>query len=96
MVQRVEQVYVWRYWCWRLMGELRWRWVERWPGEVLAVVVSQWREAGGPAHRLRAVREVGVPLVVLLAYTLKLNPVERVSLGGASLGRGCGVCGVGY
>ena len=42
----------------------------------LGVAVVVWDNAG--FHRARAVREVGVALVYLPAYSPELNPVERV------------------
>jgi len=66
---------------WTVRGVKLCQWVERlykalseWRALGVAVVV--WENAG--SHRARAVREVGVALVYLPAYSPELNPVVGV------------------
>lgn len=86
---RVERRYVWRYLQVAvdpLSGQVWWCWSERLGKEAVCAALGAWREAGveavvwdnAPAHRARMVRELGVGLVYLPAYSPELNPVERV------------------
>lgn len=91
LVQCVERVYRWRYLVLGvnpLTGAVCWAWVERLQGAALAEVVAAWQASGvggvvwdgAAAHRSAVVRELGVPTVVLPAYSPELNPVERLFL----------------
>lgn len=91
LVQAVERVYQWRYLALAVnpwTGEVRWAWIDRLQGAALAAVVAAWRASGvgglvwdgAAAHRSGVVQAVGVPTVVLPAYSPELNPVERVFL----------------
>jgi hypothetical protein len=86
---RVERSYKWRYLQVAvdpLSGEVWWRWSERLGKEASVAALSEWRALGvevvvwdnAGSHRAREVREVGVALVYLPAYSPELNPVERV------------------
>jgi len=86
---RVERSYKWRYLQVAvdpLSGQVWQRWSERLGKEAAVAALSEWRALGvavvvwenAGSHRARAVREVGVALVCLPAYSPALNPVERV------------------
>ena len=85
----MERSYKWR--CLQvavdpLSGQVWWRWSERLGKEAAAAALLAWRALGvavvvwenAGSHRARAVREIGVELVYLPAYSPELNPVERV------------------
>jgi hypothetical protein len=89
LCQRVERSYAWRYLQVAvdpLSGEVWWRWSARLGKEAAVAALSEWRALGvevvvwdnAGSHRAREVREVGVALVYLPAYSPELNPVERV------------------
>ena len=89
MCQRVERSYEWRdlqVAVDPLSGEVWQRWSARLGKEAAVAALSEWRALGvavvvwenAGSHRARAVREVGVVLVYLPAYSPELNPVERV------------------
>lgn len=89
LCQRVERSYEWRYLQVAvdpLSGEVWWRWSARLGKEAAVAALSEWRALGvavvvwdnAGSHRAREVREVGVALVYLPAYSPELNPVERV------------------
>jgi transposase len=69
-----------------LSGEVWQRWSARLGKEAAVAALSEWRALGvevvvwenAGSHRARAVREVGVALVYLPAYSPELNPVARV------------------
>jgi len=69
-----------------LSGQVWQRWSERLGKEAAVAALSEWRALGvevvvwdnAGSHRAREVREVGVALVYLPAYSPELNPVERV------------------
>jgi len=87
--QKVELEYVWRYLVLAVApktGRLLWRWTHNVKKEATQEVVQKWKEQGvkgiiwdrAPSHRSRLVKEVGVHLVSLPAYSPELNPAERV------------------
>jgi hypothetical protein len=87
--RRVERRYVWRYLQVAvdpLTGQLWWRWSERLRREDTLAALLAWRSLGvavvvwdnAGCHRARCVREAGVGLVFLPAYSPELTPVERV------------------
>jgi transposase len=69
-----------------LSGQVWQRWSARLGKEAAVAALSEWRALGvevvvwdnAGSHRARAVREVGVVLVYLPAYSPELNPVARV------------------
>jgi len=69
-----------------LSGQVWQRWSARLGKEAAVAALSEWRALGvevvvwdnAGSHRAREVREVGVALVYLPAYSPELNPVERV------------------
>jgi hypothetical protein len=86
---RVERSYKWRdlqVAVDPLSGQVWQRWSARLGKEAAVAALSAWRALGvevvvwdnAGSHRARAVREVGVALVYLPAYSPELNPVERV------------------
>jgi hypothetical protein len=89
LCQRVERSSKWRdlqVAVDPLSGEIWWRWSARLGKEAAVAALSAWRALGvavvvwdnAGSHRARAVREVGVVLVYLPAYSPELNPVARV------------------
>ena len=87
--QRVERSCKWRYLQVAvdpLSGQVWWRGSARSGKEAAVAALSEWRALGvavvvwdnAGSHRARAVREVGVVLVYLPAYSPELNPVARV------------------
>jgi len=87
--QRVERSYKWRYLqvaLEPLSGEMWWRGSARLGKEAAVAALSEWRALGvevvvwenAGSHRARAVREVGVALVYLVAYRSELTFVARV------------------
>jgi len=86
---QVERSYKWRYLQVAvdpLSGQVWWQWSERLGREAVVAALCKWRALGvavvvwenAGSHRARAVREVGVELVYLPAYSPELNPVARV------------------
>src|SRR5512133_1083722 len=69
-----------------LRGELHWTWLANMKKETVAPVVAAWKALGIEAivwdgsgsHKARLVREVGMPLIFLPAYSPELNPAERI------------------
>jgi hypothetical protein len=89
VIQQQELRYDWRYLALAvdgLGGTLAWTWIPNMKSATLAPVVAGWQDAGFPgvvwdgaaSHRGRAVREVGLPLVVQPPAAPELNPAERV------------------
>jgi transposase len=86
--QTQEMRYVWRYLVLAVepTGTLSWRWTERMKKEPIAEVVQAWKDEGittliwdnATSHRAKLVRETGMKLVGLPAYSPELNPAERV------------------
>jgi transposase len=87
--QRLEIQYRWKYLALAvdsLRGKLWWKWTENMKKESVAAVVRAWRRKGlaglvwdrAPSHRAALVKQVGVKLVPLEAYSPELNPPERV------------------
>lgn len=87
--QPLELRYQWRYLVLAvdgLAGTLAWQWTANMKSASLAPVFEAWREAGMPgvvcdgaaSHRSRAVRAVGLPLVVQPVAAPELNPAERI------------------
>lgn len=87
--QRVEIQYRWKYLALAvdsLRGELWWEWMENMKKESVAAVVRRWCAEGiagliwdrAPSHRAGLVKQAGVKLVPLEAYSPELNPPERI------------------
>jgi hypothetical protein len=89
IIQPQELRYQWIYLALAVdgdLGTLRWRWQPRMKAAAVAETVQAWDAErpsclvwdGAASHRAKAVRALGLPLVVQPPAAPELNPAERV------------------
>jgi DDE superfamily endonuclease len=89
IVQPQELRYQWIYLALAVdgdLGTLRWRWQPSMKAEAVVATLVAWNAErpsalvwdGAASHRAKAVRELGLPLVVQPPAAPELNPAERV------------------